>query len=890
MNGDLSRNTYNPSKGYSSVRAQQGRASLDADINEQIDIQLADTRGGRRAMIGGSGGHIGEAGFEVRVVGNQPQIQPGRYWVDGIEVVQPAVANVASQATLPGVTLPTAPGLYLAYLDVWERPIGAVQDPDIREVALGGPDTGTRTQVVSQVRLMPVTTNDPQPDCMTAFPEWQRLVTGPQGTLEVRVATSGPISDPCVIPESAGFRGLENQLYRIQIHTGNFSPTAANAIAAGVVPDFKWSRDNGSLVAVWREHPAALELVVDRVGPGGAVGLQSNDWVELSSDSDDLLERGGIMARISSVQTDTLLLDDPNNTITPQLSPPPKSSASLHTQVRKWDGTGVRKTSAAANESDVTQDLWIRIEDGIEVRFSGGPFRPGSYWTFAARTATLPGTTDKQIEWPSVGNVPAAVPAQGPRHAYARLALLQLTGTTWTRVADCRQFFPQLTELTQLLARGGDGQHGRGNHWLPAPLSVAVVRGGFPVEGARVRFELVPSQLNVQRGSLSSVMPNAQGGAPNLAAAQIVTTDAQGLATVWWRPGSGQNVETPGDTFQRDDIQEVRATLLNVDDSTTTQATRFAARVLDNYVLVAAGGDGQIGWPGETLELALRARVTDGSRAVPGARVRFRVLNREFNGTPLNQFQGGWLHASVLPLSTTPWPSSNVAMEADVATDPSGVAQVQWRLGESTDLPVQRVDAMLVNEFGVPLTAQTTLFSAHHATAREINWVIPPILNPHLPNPSNHLQAALDGVATALARLGLPLFAIVPKLVHNNDSRLPLDPEHGILLSNFKAIELQAVFPVGPTFSAARLAAGFTVTWDAHVGGNALTLPYHMIGTSTQQGTTLRWTPTNDAKSAVDSNLTQQGQTSALIQLEFSPSAFGMFGSVQRWSFFLTKP
>ncbi|HVH98167.1 MAG TPA: DUF6519 domain-containing protein, partial [Enhygromyxa sp.] len=196
MNGDLSRSTFDPSKAYSSVRAQQGRATLDADLNEQVDIQLHDARAGRRALIGPSGGHIGEAGFEIQIAGNQPRIQPGRYWVDGIEVALAGAAlNVGAQ--VPSVALPSAQGLYLAYLDVWERPITAVQDPDIREVALGGPDTSVRTQVVWRVRLLPVTTNDVTPDCLTPFPEWQRLVDGPQGTLEVRVAASGPVSDPC---------------------------------------------------------------------------------------------------------------------------------------------------------------------------------------------------------------------------------------------------------------------------------------------------------------------------------------------------------------------------------------------------------------------------------------------------------------------------------------------------------------------------------------------------------------------------------------------------------------------------------------------------------------------------------------------------------------------
>ncbi len=53
---------------------------------------------------------------------------------------------------------PTPPNLatgtrYLVYLDVWERHITALEDDYIREKALGGPDTATRTQVVWQVKI-----------------------------------------------------------------------------------------------------------------------------------------------------------------------------------------------------------------------------------------------------------------------------------------------------------------------------------------------------------------------------------------------------------------------------------------------------------------------------------------------------------------------------------------------------------------------------------------------------------------------------------------------------------------------------------------------------------------------------------------------------------------
>ena len=43
---------------------------------------------------------------------------------------------------------------YLIYLKAWERHVTAVEDGSIREEALGGADTTTRSQVVWQVRAL----------------------------------------------------------------------------------------------------------------------------------------------------------------------------------------------------------------------------------------------------------------------------------------------------------------------------------------------------------------------------------------------------------------------------------------------------------------------------------------------------------------------------------------------------------------------------------------------------------------------------------------------------------------------------------------------------------------------------------------------------------------
>ena len=168
MKGDFSRSTFRRSEHYSNVRLQQGRVLLDADWNEQVDIQASRDQTTASDVVGVSGAPLHAAGFELSVEGNQLKIGGGRYYVDGIlcendeEVVTFAARPILTfgdgtgipvQPDLPGVDLPTEPGSYLAYLDVWERHITALEDPAIREVALGGPDTTTRTKAIWQVKL-----------------------------------------------------------------------------------------------------------------------------------------------------------------------------------------------------------------------------------------------------------------------------------------------------------------------------------------------------------------------------------------------------------------------------------------------------------------------------------------------------------------------------------------------------------------------------------------------------------------------------------------------------------------------------------------------------------------------------------------------------------------
>ena len=160
MKGDFTRSTFSDKKHYSSVRMQQGRVALDADWNEQVDIDQHRLETGTLDMIGPSGVPINNEGkgegFKIELDNNGDlKINTGRIYVDGILCENPDDnLSITKQKDLPDNNLNIAVGKYLAYLDVWPRHLTAIEDPEIREVALGGPDTATRTKTVWQVKLL----------------------------------------------------------------------------------------------------------------------------------------------------------------------------------------------------------------------------------------------------------------------------------------------------------------------------------------------------------------------------------------------------------------------------------------------------------------------------------------------------------------------------------------------------------------------------------------------------------------------------------------------------------------------------------------------------------------------------------------------------------------
>jgi Family of unknown function (DUF6519) len=238
MKGDFSRLTFDPAKQFSRVRMQQGRVMLDADWNELNDVLLYYMRTLGADLIGPHGGPAGNVGFDIQLTENKDDfsIGAGRYYVDGIfcnqllEGLNDKPITYTNQPHYPlkedEKELPD--GTYLAYLDVWERHVTYLEDSLIREVALGGPDTATRAQIIWQVKTMSINPpdvfdvddNNPTPACSNLnLEKFRGLLKGNSPTLKARVKKpSSDDTDPCVTSPESRYRGAENQLYRVEIH------------------------------------------------------------------------------------------------------------------------------------------------------------------------------------------------------------------------------------------------------------------------------------------------------------------------------------------------------------------------------------------------------------------------------------------------------------------------------------------------------------------------------------------------------------------------------------------------------------------------------------------------------------------------------------------------
>ncbi len=802
MKGDFTRQTFRPRNHYRGVLQQQGRVQLDADWNEQVLLQDHLDRLVTEDTIGPHGAPEHHPGMAIAAKDGQPLtgpvpanklwISPGRYYVYGILCENEEAVRLVDQPDLPGVGLTEPPGPYIAYLDVWRRLITSAEKPSLSEVALGGPDTATRSRTVWQVRVRSETA--PQPPRIGS------------GRLRARAAGSGPVTSPCDAPTGTGFRRLDNQLYRVEIRDPD-----RDAAGEPQQATFLWSRENGSVTARLVKLNGN-DLVLDSIGRDGRLSFDKG-WIELTNPGQVLRGEPGFLGSIGPVQGTTV-------TVTWVGDPPPDDFDVDGAIVRRWESGPLPVRLPADPEKD-----WIDLESGVQIQFRDTGFRTGDYWLIPARTANLEGVPAEpglagNVDWPQDADGPECLRPEGIWHSYADIAGLVLGDDGWT-VTDLRPVFPPITELAaevEVGYAGGDGQQVLAGETLPQPLEVSVTRRGRGVPGARVHF---------QRSTRADSWPSAMTARP----APRPTWTRSLTRTAWPGAGGSRRPGTPAvtsgsiaryvgsDGKVTDPLIDFSAAFAQASDVGFDPAG--CARLVDadtvqdaidtlaaTAILVPADGDGQDGTAGTDLPRPVAVQVHTGcGDPVLGAAIRFTVTSGAVAPT-----QAGLAGAGT---STGP----------NITTDQDGLARCWWHLGDET--PVQTLTATLLLAGGAPDPAAepvTFVAGVVPADGLHVTEVLVTSSGAQLPNDAQIAVAELAGGLTV-----------------SLDGR----PEPAEVIGKpVLTVTLDLPYP---------LSRGDLDLWGAPLLGVAGSVPLTLAGQVAVDGTqALTWVPTQSSPALLD--------------------------------------
>ncbi|MDC0744837.1 DUF6519 domain-containing protein [Polyangium mundeleinium] len=447
MGSDIARRTYDEGRQYRRVIAQQGRAVIEADLNEAQEITTEELRKEALDFVGPAG--TPDDGYKLSIQAPEegaPQdvhIGPGTMYVGGMRVFLPSPGAFYSKQL---DWLDNAPPPSSAYSQVSllliEREVSAVEDRRLREVALGGPDTAQRTRL--QQRFFRF--NIPfAPTCESAFdhmleqfeelggvhfdPKTMRI--GSKATLAATFVPPSPLPDECSPTAQAGYLGAENQLIRVKVCSPN---------------QILWGYDNAS--SLYRVTKVTIDTATDTsvlTLASSPVDAQHqpriDQWVEVLVASADLGDDNYIAA-----------LDGVTAQVKAQYNPVDKT---IKIGVALPDGYPEAITTSALfvrvweEQLDFTPDEATPIGDtGLQVTLSAPEdfFVKGDYWMIALRPAAPTKLfPERYTEGPQ--------PPDGPRQWICPLGVVRLTDGGLVIVEDCRQHFDNLVELTR--RRGG---------------------------------------------------------------------------------------------------------------------------------------------------------------------------------------------------------------------------------------------------------------------------------------------------------------------------------------------------------------------------------------------------------------------------------------------------
>ena len=152
-------------------------------------------------------------------------------------------------------------------------------------------------------------------------------------------------------------------------------------------------------------------LTVGSTGKNPNLSFQTNMWVEVTSDINDLWGLPGTLALVTAVNSPTqnTITIDPTSIVGSAITDtdyPPE----LHPKIRRWDWNQTSPTPPPYPfpvQVPADNNGYIELEDGVEVKFTGGTYRTGDCWLIPARTATADVDWPERVEPVNWGAVPS---------------------------------------------------------------------------------------------------------------------------------------------------------------------------------------------------------------------------------------------------------------------------------------------------------------------------------------------------------------------------------------------------------------------------------------------------------------------------------------------------
>ncbi len=449
---DISRSAFDPRKRYTSVRMQMGRVIVDDDWNENERIAGEDLRRSRVDIIGPAG--TPDAGFRVENVhqnldGNIDfDLLAGSFYLGGYRLELPDISTYLGQTDqLQGdlKTSPAAGQVDMVYLTTYLQPVSAVEDSELFEVALGGPDTSTRQRIMQRVRLLqdvgkltcdqawPVVLEQLSKAGLGSLNDENELIS--DASLQVTFSATGSPDDLCTPTAAGGYLGAENQAIRVQIvDTGHFVWGFNNASSLYRI---QLGADRKTVTMLTEPKDQAHWPLTNQV-------VEILPWGAVLPNNEKIAEISGHLTKVeASYDPDTSQLslvdavptagfdDWKTRSDADQLA-----EGGEYLYLRVWSrGADVASPAALAIGAGPV-DLGMT---GLKITFSGSQFAAGDYWVIAAR----PETPNRVVPWVlESGRGP-----NGIRRFVAPLALIHWPADLADppQVDDCRPHFRPLT-------------------------------------------------------------------------------------------------------------------------------------------------------------------------------------------------------------------------------------------------------------------------------------------------------------------------------------------------------------------------------------------------------------------------------------------------------------